>query len=292
MAYLQEIMRFPEILHWGWVESNTKFALASQLNKVLFEKEKIRRTLCSVIEIPSYRVLAYRPLRPSQLLINLSLINKKKMRLISIGVALAVASSRAILAAADGLPTPPLPPWYPLLPWEISSISTRHPYERPYSANTSSMLVTIRNPKAIAAVPAPHASGGGYVVFRNSSAECELHWKTDAFTPYGHSSNSCVTDVRPNDYSNPKWSITLNELHTDLSSPGDYYISVSFSLSYNGTIYATQGYKLMSGGTSFRTSKNLEGQCVEGGLCEYKLREELSPALFQPTLQECKSACG
>ncbi|KAI0483691.1 hypothetical protein F4859DRAFT_409292 [Xylaria cf. heliscus] len=211
------------------------------------------------------------------------------MRLISFGVALAAATSRAILASAADLPVPPLPPWYPLKGWEISSLLTSHPHDSPYGTNASSLLLTISNPSSIPAVPAPHASGGGYAAFRSSIAQCELHWKTDALTPYGHSTNSCVADV---DYSNALWTITLNELHTDLSAPGDYYLSLSFALSYNATIYATNGYKRMTGGTSFRANKTLDGQCVEGGLCEYRLMNESTPALLQPTLQECKSACG
>ncbi|KAI8952949.1 hypothetical protein F4801DRAFT_165260 [Xylaria longipes] len=214
------------------------------------------------------------------------------MRLISFGVALAAASSRAILASADDLPLPPLPPWYPLKAWEISSVSTSHPHDSPYGTNASRLLLTISNPSLIPAVPAPHASGGGYAAFKTSLAQCELHWKADALTPYGYSSNSCVSDSQPNDYSNAQWRVTLNELHTELSGPGDYYFSLSFSLSYNATIYATNGYKLMTGGTNFRASTNLDGQCVEGGLCEYKLKNESTPALIQPTLQECKTACG
>ncbi|KAI0440918.1 hypothetical protein F4803DRAFT_445161 [Xylaria telfairii] len=213
------------------------------------------------------------------------------MRLLSFGVALAAASSRAFLASAD-LPVPPLPPWYPLKAWEISSLSTSHPHDSPYGTNASSLLVTISNPSSVPAVPAPHGSGGGYAAFRSSIAQCELHWKTDAQTPYGHSSTTCVSDNQPNDYSNAQWTITLNELHTDLSAPGDYYLSLSFSLAFNATLYATNGYKRMTGGTSFRASTNLEGECVEGGRCEYTLKEENTPFLLQPTLQECKSACG
>ncbi|KAI0405140.1 hypothetical protein F4802DRAFT_200058 [Xylaria palmicola] len=214
------------------------------------------------------------------------------MRVVTFAMALAAASSRTILALAAELPTPPLPPWYPLKPWEISSVSTHHPFDSPYGPDASRLSLTIANPGRIAAVPAPHGSGGGYVVFSNSTAYCELHWKADALTPYGYSSNSCVTDTQPSDYSHARWGVTLRELHTELSGPGDYYFSLEFWLSYNGTIYATQGYKLMTGGTSFRANTNLVGGCVEGGICEYRLRDENAPALFQPTLQECKSACG
>ncbi|KAF2964479.1 hypothetical protein GQX73_g9091 [Xylaria multiplex] len=214
------------------------------------------------------------------------------MKLVQFGLMLAAMSSRTILASADDLPLPPLPPWYPLKPWQISSVSTYNPHDSPYSANASGLLLTISNVQSIPAVPAPHGSGGGYAAFKTSTAQCELHWKADALTPYGYSTNSCISDAHPNDYSNAQWQVTLNELHTDLSSPGDYYFSVSFQLSYNATIYATQGYKRMTGSTNFRASTNLEGQCGDDGLCEYNLRNTSSPALLQPTLVECKSACG
>ncbi|KAI0878668.1 hypothetical protein GGS24DRAFT_369826 [Hypoxylon argillaceum] len=212
------------------------------------------------------------------------------MKLIPFYMAIALTSSQVISASTTDLPVPPLPPWYPLQAWQISSVSTHNPHASPYGANASSLVLTISSPQAIPAVLAPHASGGGYVVFSATTARCELHWAADALTPYGFSSNSCVPDAQ--DYSNARWAITLNELHTDLAGPGDYYFGVSLSLSYNATIYATQGYKLMTGGASFRASTNLEGQCGDDGLCEYNLRNDSSPVLLQPTLQECKSACG
>ncbi|RYC65435.1 hypothetical protein CHU98_g772 [Xylaria longipes] len=156
---------------------------------------------------------------PTDLLYKTTEDEIKKMRLISFGVALAAASSRAILASADDLPLPPLPPWYPLKAWEISSVSTSHPHDSPYGTNASRLLLTISNPSLIPAVPAPHASGGGYAAFKTSLAQCELHWKADALTPYGYSSNSCVSDSQPNDYSNAQWRVTLNELHTELVRP-------------------------------------------------------------------------
>ncbi|GAP86766.1 hypothetical protein SAMD00023353_2101180 [Rosellinia necatrix] len=214
------------------------------------------------------------------------------MRLAPFTAALIAASSQAILALANDLPVPPLPPWYPLKGWEISSVTTSHPHESPYGTNASSLVVTISNPGQIPAVPAPHASGGGYVVFRKSAAVCELHWRADALTPYGYSTNSCVSDALPDDYSNARWGVTLNELHTDLAAPGDYYFSLAFSLSYNASIYATRGYKYMTAGTFFQTGKNLQGQCVDGGRCDYSLLPESAPVRLQPTLQECKSACG
>ncbi|KAI1131107.1 heme peroxidase [Nemania abortiva] len=206
------------------------------------------------------------------------------MRFFSFGTALAAISSVNIIISASDLPLPPLPPWYPLQPWAISAVGTYNPHASPYGTNASGLFLTITNAQQIAAVPAPHASGGGYVVFKASTAHCELHWKADDLTPYGHSTNSCVSDAQADDYSNARWGITLNELHTDLSAPGDYYFSVSFSLSYNATIYATQGYKLMTAGTSFRASTNLEGQCGADGLLDSRWvmvqRAEVAEDLF------------
>ncbi|KAI0968126.1 hypothetical protein F4678DRAFT_203333 [Xylaria arbuscula] len=211
------------------------------------------------------------------------------MRLFQFGLVLAI---QTILAAADDLPLPPLPPWYPLLPWQISTVSTYNPHESPYGTNASGLLLTISNVQQLPAVPAPIASGGGYVAFQTSTAQCELHWKADDLTPYGYSTNSCTTNPVANDYSNSKWQMTLRELHTDLDGPGDYYFSLEFQLSVNGTIYATNGYKIITGSASFDASTNLEGECGDDGLCKYQLRNDSSPVLLQPTLQECKSTCG
>ncbi|KAI3324419.1 hypothetical protein HD806DRAFT_67814 [Xylariaceae sp. AK1471] len=215
------------------------------------------------------------------------------MRLIQFVAALTATSSGAFITSAANLPLPPLPPWYPLEPWQVSSLYEYNPYTSPYDVNSSGLVLTIANPKLIAATPAPHASGGGYVVFPNSTARCELHWKTDEFTPYGHSSNSCVTAATsPGQFSQALWSITLNELHEDLAGPGDHYFSVSFELALNGSIYGGQPYKRMTGSVIFQSGQNLQGQCGEDGLCEFELTDGTSPVLLQPTLQECRSACG
>ncbi|KAI1437093.1 hypothetical protein GGR50DRAFT_140691 [Xylaria sp. CBS 124048] len=205
---------------------------------------------------------------------------------------LSTAAAAISFASASGLPTPPLPPWYPLEPWQISSLSTSHPYASPYGTNESSLLLTITNPKSIAAAPAPHGSGGGYVVFGATTAHCELHWKEDAQTPYGYSTNSCVSDTSPSSTSFPQWKVTLNELHTDLSAPGDYYLSLSFELTHNATIYGARAFKHMTGGTALEAGENLEGDCDDDGLCAYHLTNGTTPVLFQPTLESCKSACG
>jgi hypothetical protein len=202
----------------------------------------------------------------------------------------AIASQSAVTSA---LAPPPLPPWYPLEPWQISALHETNPYKSPYGVNASSLVVTISNPKRIAAAPAPHASGGGYVVFLNSTARCELHWKTDDQTPYGHSSVACVPEnTSPDDYSYPSWTMTLNEVHEDLSGPGDHYLSLSFELVHNATIYGSQAYKRMTGGISFSLADNLQGGCDTDGKCIFDLKEGSTPVLFQPTLQECKLACG
>ncbi|KAI1174703.1 hypothetical protein F4777DRAFT_374528 [Nemania sp. FL0916] len=218
------------------------------------------------------------------------------MKLTSLAVALAGTGVLASSPSPSSLPTPPLPPWYPLQAWSISNLSTYNPHTSPYGVNASGLYLTITSPQYLPAVPAPHASGGGYVAFNPSTATCELHWKADDETPYGYSTNSCVPiNVGEGGTSGAQWTITLNELHTDLSAPGDYYFSLSFALVYNATYYATRGYKLMTGGKSFEAGDNIEGQCTDddnGGLCEYRLTEASSPALLQPTLQECKSACG
>ncbi|KAI1810839.1 hypothetical protein GGS20DRAFT_151128 [Poronia punctata] len=211
------------------------------------------------------------------------------MKFIQSVLALAAIASQSLFAlAAD----PPLPAWYPLEAWQISTLHQYNPYKSPYGTNDSGLILTITNPKRIAAAPAPHASGGGYVVFPNSTARCELHWKTDAATPYGHSSTTCVANADPSDYAHPLWTITLREIHEDLSAPGDHYFSLSFELVHNATIYGSQAYKRMTASIAFRSTTNLQGKCGDDGRCEYNLKDGSSPVLFQPTLQECKTACG
>lgn len=212
------------------------------------------------------------------------------MKLTQLTAALLAASQ----ASTASLPTPPLPPWYPLQGWQINTLTTTNPSTTPYSLNTTNLTLTITNPSLIPAVPAPHASGGGYVAFLPTTARCELHWKTDAQTPYGYSTNSCVADAGSDfSYSQATWTVTLNELHTEL--PGqEYYMLLLFELRLNATVYGTLGYKRMTGGATFRAGEELEGACEdgEGGVCEFGLKDGMGPVLIQPTLQECRSACG
>ncbi|KAI3319182.1 hypothetical protein HD806DRAFT_510263 [Xylariaceae sp. AK1471] len=211
------------------------------------------------------------------------------MRSTRLAMALAATVSQILIASAADLPLPPLPSWYPLQPWQISSLNIYNPHTSPYGLNASGLVLTITNPKMIAASQAPH---GGYVTFLNTTARCELHWKTDDLTPYGYSTNSCVPDLDLSSYSYPQWTMTLQELHVDLDGPGDYFVDLGFKLVHNSTIYGGNVFKSMSGGINLQSGSNLQGQCVEDGLCEYGIKDGSAPVLFQPVLYECKGACG
>ncbi|KAI0391840.1 hypothetical protein F5Y17DRAFT_438866 [Xylariaceae sp. FL0594] len=218
-------------------------------------------------------------------------------------LATAITSQGAALSpTTTSLPSPPLPPWYPLEPWQISALHSRNPHKSPYGVNASSLVLTVANPKRVAAAPAPHGSGGGYVVFGNSTATCEIHWSTDSATPYGYSSVACTPaqldgNGQGGDTYVPYWTMTLNEVHEDLSSPGDHYLALSFELVHNATVYGQKAYKRMTGAVTLRSAgagANLQGNCGDGanGECVYDLKDGAAPVLFQPTLQECRFACG
>ncbi|KAI1647303.1 uncharacterized protein F4817DRAFT_104962 [Daldinia loculata] len=179
---------------------------------------------------------------------------------------------------------PPLPPWYPLKPWEISSFQYRSPRVGPYGTNATSLNITISNPSRIPAGPAPHASGGGYVVFSNSTAQCSVHWKFDDRTPYGHTKDTCSAPT--SGATTPNWNITINEIQ-----PG-YYMDYSFSLAYHLHAYGSDFYKLLSGHIRLQPEEDLEGGCDENDICSYTLKNGSAPLLIQPVLAECRYACG
>ncbi|KAI0095852.1 hypothetical protein F4814DRAFT_174115 [Daldinia grandis] len=179
---------------------------------------------------------------------------------------------------------PPLPPWYPLKPWEISSFQYRSPRVGPYGTNATSLNITISNPSSIPAGPAPHASGGGYIVFSNSTAQCSVQWKFDDRTPYGNTKDTCFAPT--SGATTPSWNITINEIQ-----PG-YYMDYSFSLAYHLHAYGNDFYKLLSGHVRLQPEKDLEGGCDENDICSYSLKNGSAPLLIQPILAECRSACG
>ncbi|KAI2609066.1 uncharacterized protein GGS25DRAFT_522247 [Hypoxylon fragiforme] len=123
------------------------------------------------------------------------------------------------IAAAD----PPLPPWYPLQPWRITSFSAHNPRSTPYGTNTTSIALTIASPR-----PAPHASGGGYVAFDSSVATCAVHWKRDPETPQG----GCL-------------------------------VALSFTLACRMRVYGQEDmYKLLGGSFTAQVGRNIEGGCA------------------------------
>ncbi|KAI6080823.1 hypothetical protein F4821DRAFT_47235 [Hypoxylon rubiginosum] len=188
-------------------------------------------------------------------------------------------SPENITLAAD----PPLPPWYPLKAWEITKLHATNPDAAPYGTNATSLEITISNPSSIPAGPAPHASGGGYVVFESSTADCVVHWKEDDETPYGN------TDATTCDSGSMRaqWNITINEIQ-DIPA---HYISLSFSLAYSMQLFGNVFYKTLTGSLYAMVGETLEGGCSDG-LCEYNLINGSAPLLIQPTLFECKYACG
>ncbi|KAI2603648.1 hypothetical protein GGR54DRAFT_644614 [Hypoxylon sp. NC1633] len=181
---------------------------------------------------------------------------------------------------------PPLPPWYPLKPWELSSFYAYSPRDAPYGADATSLELIIANPSFIPAGPAPHASGGGYVVFQNSTANCVLHWKEDAETPYGNTQGTC--DSPQTDATRSEWNITISQIHDEPT----HYMDISFSLAYHLHAYGNDFYKLLVGSLHAQLGENLEGGCDENNICSYSLKNGSAPLLIQPTLTECKSACG
>ncbi|KAI2641371.1 hypothetical protein GGS26DRAFT_1717 [Hypomontagnella submonticulosa] len=182
---------------------------------------------------------------------------------------------------------PPLPPWYPLKPWEFSGFRAQYPRYGPYGPNETSMEFAISNPSLIPAGPAPHASGGGYVVFENSTATCLIHWKNDTMTPHGNTKTTCPGTE--SGATHAEWNITIQQI---IDIPPTNYIDISFSLAYRLHAYGSDFYKLMTGNVRLQTGDNMEGGCDDAGRCSYGLIDGTAPLLVQPTLQECKYACG
>ncbi|KAI8961498.1 hypothetical protein F5Y11DRAFT_325994 [Daldinia sp. FL1419] len=181
---------------------------------------------------------------------------------------------------------PPLPPWYPLKPWEVSSFYARSPRVGPYGTNATTLEITISNPSLIPAGRAPHASGGGYIVFSNSTAHCLTHWKFDDRTPYGNTKDVCT--AQQSGGTRADWNITINEIQ---GAPYNY-MDLSFTLVYNLHAVGSDFYKLLGGNVRLQPGQQLEGGCDENDICSYTLKNGTAPLLIQPTLAECRYACG
>ncbi|KAI1632850.1 hypothetical protein F4809DRAFT_625643 [Biscogniauxia mediterranea] len=191
----------------------------------------------------------------------------------------------ALLSAAQAADEPFLGP---LAPFEVSALSA------PCGAGAASsdnVAFTVANPNRVTAGRSPHAEGGGYWSFENSTARC---------------AGSCAEVSSPASSSSALWSFRVSSTTTtNGTGAAREGFDVGFTLVYNVTRWGGVYYKVLEGTGRFVVGEQLvqrggggdDGDDDDGGSvggaagCELVLADGAAPVLVPPTITDCKGTC-
>ncbi|KAK3994236.1 hypothetical protein QBC44DRAFT_306426 [Cladorrhinum sp. PSN332] len=175
----------------------------------------------------------------------------------------------------------------PLLPWQITRVSTFSPSSYPASHPHSRIFLTISDPNTITVAPRHHF---GEVEFPPSTANCSVYWQSHSEDPRSPEwpLNAC------SEISTGKWTF---EIRTGISNIG---VSGSAATrNFLAVIKLSEVVVLGTGGiwrhkyegeAAFAVGGNLAGVCGGSGVCGYSLVE--GPVLVKQRLVEAKCIIG
>ncbi|KAL7622224.1 hypothetical protein AAE478_007727 [Parahypoxylon ruwenzoriense] len=188
----------------------------------------------------------------------------------------------------------PYPFLGPLEPWKVTGLRITAPQEG--HSGAVHIEFAIDNPNRVSAGTAPHASGGGYVPFLPSSANCTVGWETSSGATDGVSSiyGNCVETT---ENSGGVW--TADVLGKSMAEAegrtlfDPRKLDLAFSLTYNITRWGGVMLKVYNGTAHFAVGENPEdGFCSdESGTCEFGLKNGSAPVLVEPTMTACQGTC-
>ncbi|KAK4227749.1 hypothetical protein QBC38DRAFT_363470 [Podospora fimiseda] len=177
----------------------------------------------------------------------------------------------------------------PILPWQITHVSTFSPSSYPASHPHSRIFFTISDPNTITVGP-PHPFGA--IEFPPSTANCSVYWQSHSEDPRGPEwpFNTCA-EMR---ISTGKWTFEIRE--------GTWNIGVTGSAvtrNFVAVIRLSEVVVLGTGGiwrhkyegeAAFAVGQNMEGACGGSGVCGYSLKD--GPFLVNQRLVEAKCIIG
>ncbi|KAI1496682.1 hypothetical protein F5X99DRAFT_399583 [Biscogniauxia marginata] len=171
----------------------------------------------------------------------------------------------------------------PLAPLRVSALRIA-PQTASCSASPSDITLTVTNPNRITAGHAPHAEGGGYWSFEESTASCSARWQS------GNASYSCEEVSSP--ASSGKWTFEMvpcNNTGTRAAGPLDHF-DIRFMLDYNITRWGSVYYKILEGTGHFVLGEQLVEVNGSAG-CSFVLANGSAPVLVPPTITACRGTC-
>ncbi|KAI0594723.1 hypothetical protein F4775DRAFT_572762 [Biscogniauxia sp. FL1348] len=189
---------------------------------------------------------------------------------------LATLLAATLLRAAHAADKPFLGP---LAPFEVSDLSAPCGGVSPDKNSNKNISFTITNPNRITAGRAPHAEGGGYWSFENSTARCAG----------AGAGGDCAEMVATTASSSARWSFRVLRLNNGTGSRG---FDISVMLDYNVTRWGGVYYKVLEGTGRFAVGDQLvQHGDGDGAGCELVLADGKAPVLVPPAITECKGTC-
>jgi hypothetical protein len=177
----------------------------------------------------------------------------------------------------------------PLLPWEVSRLSTFSPSGRPGNSPYSSLYVAITDPNTIP-FPSPASFQGPVVSLSPISANCSVRWNAYSEQPFGWIT-PCA-DVAPG---SGRWTVEMVKGNATAEGPSatrDFRVKIVLERS----IILHTGRGILSlvfeGEGAFSLGKELRMVCGASGVCSLGLEEGTSPVLVRQVLRERKCVYG
>ncbi|KAI4871122.1 hypothetical protein F4820DRAFT_463330 [Hypoxylon rubiginosum] len=170
---------------------------------------------------------------------------------------------------------------WPLDPWKINSLQVTAPAPG-HPGTVMSIALAIENPNTVSAGPAPHASGGGYLSFAPSAANC---------TTSAAASGGALVYTQARCAETTEFSYGAFAVGGVVADPRRF--ELAFNLNYNVTRWGSVWYKVYDAAARFEVGVNLaEGVYDrESGTYSYELMRNSTPVLVRPTMTECKGYC-
>lgn len=193
---------------------------------------------------------------------------------------LALSASTTVLAQT--LPSP-------LLPWQITGLSTHSPSGRPGNSPYSSLFVALTDPNTIP-FSAPASFQGPAISLDPISANCSVKWNAYSEQPFGWVT-PCA-DVAP---ASGRWTVEMvkgNATAEGASATRDFRVRVVLERSV--ILHSGRGIVslVFAGEGAFSLGRELRMVCGGSGVCNSGLKEGTSPVLVRQVLRERKCVYG
>ncbi|KAK1830492.1 hypothetical protein QBC39DRAFT_308734 [Podospora conica] len=176
----------------------------------------------------------------------------------------------------------------PLLPWQLTTLTTSSPSNRPGNSPYSSLFLSITDPNTIP-FTAPPSYHGPAISLPPISANCSVRWNALAEQPFGRVT-PCA-DVAPG---SGRWTVEMGpgNATASASATGDFRVRVVLERSV--VLHDGRGVVslVFEGEGGFSVGGELRMVCGASGVCSSGLKEGTGPVLVRQVLRERRCVYG